>query len=205
MRHAVSIPTEAGEFVAHFTERGLAAIDFPGRKRVESRSELRVEKTSAPQFSIRTPLDSQRKLLSTLNTDSSQLSTQIPLNSLAVSPDFPGWEQPTAMALRAALAGKSAGRLPPFDWRGATEFQQSIWRALLRIPTGRTSTYAELAAAAGHPRAVRAAGSACGANPIPVLVPCHRVVASGGKLGGFSGGLDWKRRLLAREGVELES
>lgn len=173
MIHAVSIPTEAGEFIAHFSERGLAGIDFPGRKRVE--------KTPGPQD-----------------------SKQIPLNPPAASPELLAWEELTATALRAALAGKPAGTLPPFDWRGATRFQQSIWRALLRIPAGRTSTYAELAAAAGHPRAVRAAGSACGANPIPVLVPCHRVVASGGRLGGFSGGLDWKRRLLAREGVELE-
>src|SRR6266545_4775351 len=194
MTHAVSIPTEAGEFVAYFTERGLAAIDFPGRKRVERRSELRVEKKVERRSELRAEKSS-----------GAQLSSRIPLNSLAVCPDFPGWEQLTTIALRAVLAGKSAGRLPPFDWPGATEFQQSIWRALLRIPNGRTSTYAELAAAAGHPRAVRAAGSACGANPIPVLVPCHRVVASGGKLGGFSGGLDWKRRLLAREGVELES
>jgi O-6-methylguanine DNA methyltransferase len=181
MTHTVSIPTEAGEFVAHFSERGLAALDFPVGKKVESRSGLRVEKPSRPQ-----------------------LSTRIPLNTLAVNSEFPGWEQLTAIALRAALAGEPAGRLPPFDWHCATEFQQSIWRALLRIPTGRTSTYAELAAAAGHPRAVRAAGSACGANPIPVLVPCHRVVASAGKLGGFSSGLDWKRRLLAREGVDLK-
>ncbi len=182
MTRTFSISTEAGEFVAYFSELGLAGIAFPGRKRVESRTELRIEKPSRPQ-----------------------LSTRIPLNSLADSPEFHRWERLTAIALRAALAGKPAGRLPPFDWRGATEFQQSIWRALLRIPTGRTRTYAELAAAAGHPRAVRAAGSACGANPIPVLVPCHRVVASGGKLGGFSGGLDWKRRLLAREGVEREA
>ena len=180
MTRAVSIPTEAGKFVAHFSERGLAAIDFPGRKRVESRSELRVEQSSRPR-----------------------LSTRIPLNSLAVSPEFRRWARLAENALRAVLAGKPVGKLPPFDWRGATEFQQSIWRALLRIPTGRTSTYAEVAAAAGHPRAVRAAGSACGANPIPVLVPCHRVVASGGKLGGFSGGLDWKRRLLAREGEQF--
>jgi len=180
MTRAISIPTEAGEFVAHFSERGLAGIDFPDRKRVESQRELRVEKPSRPQ-----------------------LSTRIPLNSAAVSPEFRRWARMAENALRAALAGKPAGTLPPFDWRGATEFQQSIWRALLRIPTGRTSTYAELAAAAGRPRAVRAAGSACGANPIPVLIPCHRVVASGGRLGGFSGGLEWKRRLLTREGVQL--
>lgn len=124
-------------------------------------------------------------------------------SGIELSPAIRGWERQTTIALRAALSGKPAGMLPPLDWRGATDFQQSIWSALLRIPTGCTSTYAELAAAAGHPRAVRAAGSACGANPIPVLVPCHRVVATGGRLGGFSGGLDWKRRLLVREGVQL--
>jgi len=169
MMRVVSISTEAGEFVAHFSEHGLAEIDFPGRRKVEDPSR-------------------------------SQLPTQTSLNS---STDFGQWERLTANALRATLAGKPAGTLPPFDWRGATEFQQCIWRALLRIPPGRTSSYAEVAAAAGRPRAVRAAGSACGANPIPVLVPCHRVVATGGGLGGFSGGLDWKRRLLAREGVQL--
>jgi O-6-methylguanine DNA methyltransferase len=109
------------------------------------------------------------------------------------------WLQLTADALRAVLAGKKMASLPPFDWRGATEFQQTIWRAMQRIPPGQTRTYAQLAADAGRPRAVRATGGACGANPIPVLVPCHRVVASGGRLGGFSGGLDWKRLLLARE------
>ena len=164
MTRAVLIPTEAGEFLAHFSERGLAGLDFPDR-----RHRHRPEK----------PADA------------------------VDSPDLPRWERLTANALRSALAGRPAGTLPPFDWRGATEFQQSIWRALLRIPIGHTRSYSEVAAAAGHPRAVRAAGSACGANPIPVLVPCHRVVASGGRLGGFSGGLDWKRRLLGREGVQM--
>jgi O-6-methylguanine DNA methyltransferase len=87
------------------------------------------------------------------------------------------------------------------DWRGGTPFQQQIWKALLQIPPGRTRTYGELAADAGHPGAARAVGSACGANPIPVLVPCHRVVPSGGGLGGFSGGLGWKETLLRREGA----
>lgn len=109
------------------------------------------------------------------------------------------WPQLAARALRSVLAGKKPASLPPLDWRGATEFQQSVWRALQRIPPGQTLTYTQLATAAGRPRAVRAAGGACGANPIPVLVPCHRVVAASGKLGGFSGGLDWKRLLLARE------
>ena len=76
---------------------------------------------------------------------------------------------------------------------------------MLKIPLGRTRTYSEIATSIGAPNATRAVGNACGANPIPVLVPCHRVTASGGKLGGFSGGLDWKRRLLAVEKVELFS
>lgn len=69
------------------------------------------------------------------------------------------------------------------------------------IPFGQTRTYGEIAAAAGSPRAFRAAGSALGANPIPIVVPCHRVLRSGGALGGYGGGLDVKRELLELEGV----
>ena len=68
---------------------------------------------------------------------------------------------------------------------------------------GQTFSYGEVAKAIGRPKAVRAVGGACGANPIPVLIPCHRVLAAGGKIGGFSGGLDWKRTLLARENIGL--
>jgi len=71
-----------------------------------------------------------------------------------------------------------------------------------KIPFGRTKSYGEVAQAIGKPKAVRAVGGACGANPIPVLVPCHRVLAAHGKIGGFGGGLEWKRKLLTREGVE---
>jgi len=74
---------------------------------------------------------------------------------------------------------------------------------MLKISPGRAKSYGEIAAAIGKPKAVRAVGGACGANPIPVLVPCHRVLAANQKLGGFSGGLEWKRKLLAREGVEI--
>lgn len=110
------------------------------------------------------------------------------------------WVRLTADALHCALAGRAPARLPPLDWQGSTPFQQRIWRALLQIPAGVIRTYGELAAAAGHRRAARAAGSACGANPIPVLVPCHRVVPATGGWGGFSGGTGWKERLLRREG-----
>jgi O-6-methylguanine DNA methyltransferase len=89
--------------------------------------------------------------------------------------------------------------LPPLDFSRGTSFQQRVWRALLEIPAGETRSYGEIAAAVGEPGAARAAGAACGANPIPVLVPCHRVLAAHKKLGGFSAGLKWKRLLLERE------
>jgi len=111
------------------------------------------------------------------------------------------WHRATGSALKKILAGKLVNHLPPIDWCGATEFQQSVWRELLKIPTGKTKSYGEIAQAIGKPKAVRAVGGACGANPIPVLVPCHRILAANHKLGGFSGGLARKRSLLAREGI----
>ena len=86
----------------------------------------------------------------------------------------------------------------PLDVRG-TAFQEAVWRELRRIPAGETRSYAEIAAAVGKPGAVRAAGSANGANPVAVLVPCHRVIRSDGGLGGYAYGLEIKAELLARE------
>ena len=84
--------------------------------------------------------------------------------------------------------------------RGDPYYQ--MWSALRRIGWGRTRSYGQVARAIGQPNAARAVGTACGANPIPVFVPCHRVLAADRRLGGFSGGLDWKRALLRREGVQ---
>ena len=86
----------------------------------------------------------------------------------------------------------------PLDVRG-TAFQEAVWRELRKIPAGETRSYAEIAAAAGNPRAVRAAGSANGANNVAVLIPCHRVVRSDGAVGGYAYGADIKRALLERE------
>jgi O-6-methylguanine DNA methyltransferase len=97
------------------------------------------------------------------------------------------------------LAGKRRAFELPLDLRG-TPFQQRVWRELLRIPYGETRTYADVARAIGSPAATRAVGLANGANPVALVVPCHRVVAAGGKLGGYGGGLPLKRRLLAMEG-----
>ncbi|TVP45197.1 MAG: MGMT family protein [Gemmatimonadales bacterium] len=90
--------------------------------------------------------------------------------------------------------------LPPLDLDGHTAFRLDVWDALLRIPRGEVMTYGDIAGALGRgsPRAV---GQAVGANPIPVLVPCHRVVAGDGRLGGFSGGLERKVTLLELEGL----
>ena len=87
----------------------------------------------------------------------------------------------------------------PIDVRG-TAFQEAVWRELCRIPAGETRSYAAIAAAVGQPGATRAVGTANGANPIAVLVPCHRVIRSDGSLGGYAGGVDRKRKLLAAEG-----
>src|SRR5262249_1212444 len=107
----------------------------------------------------------------------------------------------TQRALDLALAGKPIQKLPPLDLSMGTDFQRSVWRALLEIPCGQTRSYAEVAKRIGRPTGLRAVGQACGANPIPVLIPCHRVLASGGGLGGFSSEFVWKERLLAREGA----
>ncbi len=89
----------------------------------------------------------------------------------------------------------------PLDLRG-TDFQLRCWRELLRIPYGQTRTYAKLAHAVGSPHGFRAVGAANGANPIAIIVPCHRVIASDGTLHGYGGGLETKRRLLEIEGAD---
>lgn len=119
-------------------------------------------------------------------------------------PPVRSWHSITVRALKSVLAGKDAGELPPLDLSAGTDFQRAVWSAMRTIRSGQTLSYGEIARAIGKPKAVRAVGGACGANPIPVLVPCHRVLAANRKIGGFSGGLDWKRQLLEREGVKLD-
>lgn len=121
-----------------------------------------------------------------------------------LTPRLRRWRALTARALKHAISGRRPGALPPLDLSSGTRFQQIVWRALRRIVPGRTRSYGEVARAIGRARAVRAVGGACGANPIPVFIPCHRVIAADGGLGGFSNGWDWKRKLLAREGVRRQ-
>ncbi len=162
------IATRDGIFLAHYSEKGLAEIDWP---------------------KVGTPL---RGVRSARRAD--------PTNK--ISAKIRNWHRTTETALKKILAGKKS-KLPPLDWTGKTDFQKSVWRQMLKISPGKTKSYGEIASAIGNPKAVRAVGGACGANPVPVLVPCHRVLAANKKLGGFSGGLDWKRSLLKREGIKF--
>ncbi len=103
--------------------------------------------------------------------------------------------------LAAYFAGEVARPRPALDARGGSDFARAVWAALLEIPAGEVRTYAELAAHIGHPGASRAVGMANHGNPLCIIVPCHRVVAAGGKLGGYGAGLPRKRWLLAHEHV----
>jgi O-6-methylguanine DNA methyltransferase len=160
---ALPISTRDGQFVARYSEKGLAELNFPNAKAFV-----------APKRSEGGPIPTKIRAL----------------------------HRATETALKSILAGRKPKNLPPLDLAG-TEFQKSVWNALRKISIGNTKSYGEIAEAIGKPKAVRAVGGACGANPVPVLVPCHRVLAANKKLGGFSGGLDWKCSLLKREGINL--
>ena len=127
-----------------------------------------------------------------------------PRNGKRVRPE-PGWEHsargPVGKAirqLREYFAGRRSGFDLPLAPEGTT-FQRAVWRQLQEIPYGGTISYGELARRVGNPKASRAVGTANGANPIPIVIPCHRVIAADGKLGGFGGGLPVKQALLELE------
>jgi methylated-DNA-[protein]-cysteine S-methyltransferase len=104
-------------------------------------------------------------------------------------------------AIRTYIAGKRQILDIPLDLDGQPLFRRKVWAILRTIPYGRVRSYGWVARKIGTPLAARAVGGACGDNPIPLIVPCHRVVAGDGSLGGFSGGLATKKRLLRLEGV----
>jgi O-6-methylguanine DNA methyltransferase len=170
------IATRDGKFIAHYSENGLAELDFPKTNRRRRGNESQI--SPAANELVR---DSSRRLL-----------------------QIKKWHRATESALKKILGGVEPKTFPPLDLAG-TDFQKSVWRQMLKISAGKTKSYGEIASAIGKPKAVRAVGGACGANPVPVLVPCHRVLAANKKLGGFSGGLDWKRNLLKREGVKYST
>ncbi len=110
---------------------------------------------------------------------------------------------PLVDLVRRAAEGEEVAANGHVRLSGGTPFQRSVWEAMRSIPHGDTISYAELANRVGRPGAARAVGQAVGANPVPLLIPCHRVVASDGGLGGFGGGLPMKRALLRQEGVAV--
>ncbi len=183
----LSIATRAGQFIARYSAKGLAELNFPSVGRASSRAVGRRRRGNESPIlsgSGEPVRDSSRRLL------------RIPAQILR-------WHRATAAGLKSSLAGRAPKNLPPLDLSSGTEFQRKVWNAMRKISTGRTKSYGEIAQAVGKPNAVRAVGGACGANPVPIFVPCHRVLAANKKLGGFSGGLDWKRSLLAREGIKI--
>lgn len=91
------------------------------------------------------------------------------------------------------------------DFLEGTQFERTVWKALTEIPRGEVRSYGWVAAKIGNPKASRAVGGACGSNPIPFIVPCHRVVSSNGGLGGYGYGLGVKRSLLKLEGYDISS
>ena len=127
---------------------------------------------------------------------------QLEVFSLAgIEPLSAGQRISWSQRISAALANSALIKELPLDLQG-TPFQLAVWSELLNIPKGETVSYAQLAAKLGKPKATRAVGTACGANPLPFLVPCHRVLRRDGSLGGFAFGLTMKQQLLDREKVE---
>jgi len=115
-------------------------------------------------------------------------------------------DDPLLREAAAQLAAYFARRLRVFDLPLAphgTPFRRAVWEALLGVPWGTTASYGDIARRIGRPRAVRAVGAANGANPLPIIIPCHRIVGADGSLTGFAGGLSTKAQLLTLEGVIL--
>jgi O-6-methylguanine DNA methyltransferase len=104
-------------------------------------------------------------------------------------------------SLRAFAEGDPRWKLPALDLEG-TPFQMSVWKQLCAIPYGKTVSYGKLAASIGKPKAARAVGGAVGSNPVPLLIPCHRVIGEDGSLTGFGLGLPMKKALLSHEGIK---
>ncbi|HEX2503394.1 MAG TPA: methylated-DNA--[protein]-cysteine S-methyltransferase [Miltoncostaeaceae bacterium] len=139
--------------------------------------------------------------------DDATLEQRLERLSREVSPrilEAPARLDPVRRELEEYFEGRRRRFEVPVDWALTRGYAREVLRRTAEIPYGGASTYAEIAYLAGSPRGWRAAGNALGANPMPIVVPCHRVLASGGGIGGYTGGLHRKRFLLALEGVEPE-
>ena len=132
------------------------------------------------------------------------IDLQSGLRPLPVKPEWQRGATALTDSAAAQLQAYFSGEIEAFDLpldATGTPFQQSVWRALCAIPYGETRSYRELAEAIGNPKAVRAVARANGANPLSIVVPCHRVIGADGTLTGYAGGLEMKARLLVLEGA----
>jgi len=182
--------TPLGRMAVAATARGVVRVALPGC-RDDVAAVARSMTTRVPRFACQT-------VRQAATTDCEQ----------SVAPESPDRAEAEAIARQAErelaeyLAGTRRTFAVPVDLGAAPPFHRTVYKALRSVPFGRTVTYAALARRAGSPRAARAVGQAMAHNPVPLVVPCHRVVASAGP-GGFGGGLALKRRLLALEGVAV--
>ena len=138
--------------------------------------------------------ESDRTLVAELHADYPRASIRIADPNRTEDTQIGRW----ADALANYIAGRSPMPTPPMDIRG-TPFQFAVWEQLRAIPAGETRSYSEIARGIGRPRAIRAVGTANGANPVSILIPCHRAIRASGHLGGYRWGLDRKRKLLETE------
>jgi O-6-methylguanine DNA methyltransferase len=166
------VPTPWGEFAAVLAEDGgLAAISFP-RKKIAEAAEVAIASAR---------LGHPRASISSNGT--------LPVNS------------PVLRQIEEYIGGKRKSFDLCLAFGEQRDFDLDVWRATAKIPQGKTCSYGELGSLIGRPRAARAIGGALGRNPVPLIVPCHRVVRADGKIGGFSGGSGWKEKLLGFEGI----
>ena len=177
--HFVKLPSPVGPLFLAASEKGLVALEFDSR--------LPGQQTARPN-----PRD--------LRSESGRSGNKGAEGEGMRFEESPRLMRPYVEELKEYFAGKRRQFSFPLDLRG-TEFQLACWRALLAIPYGETRTYADIARAVGKPQAFRAVGLANNRNPVAIVVPCHRVIASDGTLCGYGGGLDLKRRLLELEGA----
>jgi methylated-DNA-[protein]-cysteine S-methyltransferase len=193
---ALAVPADAARraaerFTARAADEGLLDVAY-----------ATVDSPVGPLFVART-----KRGLVELAYDASDLDRLLGRLSAKVSPrvlEAPAELDSVRRELEEYFEGRRLDFDLPLDWSLTSGFTQRVLRATAKVPYGRVSTYREMATKAGNERAVRAAGNALGANPIPIVVPCHRILRTGGSLGGYGGGPERKEFLLRLEGV-LES
>jgi methylated-DNA-[protein]-cysteine S-methyltransferase len=190
---ALSPPEDAARraaerFTARAAEEGLLDVAY-----------ATVDSPVGPLFVART-----KRGLVEVAYDATDLDRLLGRLSTKISPrvlDAPGELDEVRRELDEYFEGRRVDFDLPLDWRLTSGFTQRVLRATAKVPYGRVSTYREMAGKAGNERAVRAAGNALGANPIPIVVPCHRILRTGGSLGGYGGGVERKEFLLRLEGA----